>query len=84
MSLRGAFRDEIVGARELLARRLRQPAWAQKKSPDVPTEIQVDNDASPRFTVIDVFTKDRPALLHTIARTLREEGLSIAVSKVNT
>lgn len=73
-----------VEARALLAQRLRQPTWAVKKSPDVKTEIQVDNDTSARFTVIDVFTKDRPALLHTIARTLREEGLSIGISKVNT
>ncbi len=73
-----------ASAAELLARRLRAPSWARRKSPEVPTEIQVDNDVSPRFTVIDVFTRDRPALLHTIARTLHEEGLSIALSKVNT
>jgi len=81
--LASLLRGEAEAA-ELLARRLRKPSWAVKHSPEVPTEIQVDNDASVRFTVIDVFTKDRPALLHTIARTLHEEGLSIAISKVNT
>lgn len=73
-----------VTAAELLARRVRTPAWARRHSPGVPTEVRVDNDASPRSTVIDVFTRDRPALLHTIARTLHEQGLSIALSKVNT
>jgi len=73
-----------IDAKELLTERLRRPSWAVKHSPEVLTEIQVHNDASSRFTVIDVFTKDRPALLHTIARTLHEEGLSIALSKVNT
>ncbi len=73
-----------VDARDLLAERLRRPSWAHKHSPEVLTEIQVTNEASRRFTVIDVFTKDRPALLHTIARTLHEEGLTIALSKVNT
>ena len=73
-----------VDAGELLARRLRTPSWAKRKSPDVPTDVQVDNEASSRFTVIDVFTRDRAALLHTIARTLHEQGLSIGLSKVNT
>lgn len=59
------------------------PSWARRR-PDVPTEIVVDNEASSRFTVIDVFTKDRPRLLHDIARTLHAHGLSIALSKLNT
>lgn len=73
-----------VKAPELIARRLQKPAWARRRSPEVPTEIQVDRTSSSRFTVIDVFTRDRPALLYTIARTLHEEGLSIALSKINT
>lgn len=71
-------------AEELLERKSRAPSWAQRHSPEVPTEVQVDNEASPRFTVIDVFTRDRAALLHTIARTLHEQGLTIGLSKVNT
>ncbi|MGE3636618.1 MAG: hypothetical protein AB7P00_42335 [Sandaracinaceae bacterium] len=48
------------------------------------TEIKVDNAVSTRFTVVDVFTRDRPALLHHIAKVLHQQGLSIAISKVNT
>ena len=48
------------------------------------TEVTVDDRASPRHTVIEVFAKDRPGLLYTIARTLHELGLSIALSKINT
>ncbi len=81
--LESLWRGETTAA-ELLARKLRSPSWAKRHSPDVPTEVQVDNDASPRFTVIDVFTRDRAALLHAIARTLYEQGLSIGISKVNT
>lgn len=73
-----------TSAEELLSKRLSQPSWARRHSPDVPTEILVDNEASPDFTVVDVFTRDRPALLHTIARFLYRQGLSIGVSKVNT
>jgi [protein-PII] uridylyltransferase len=71
-------------AEELLALYPGTPAWAQRHSPDVPTEVVVDNEASSRFTLIDVFTKDRPRLLHDIARTLHAHGLSIALSKLNT
>ncbi len=81
--LESLLRGQVTAA-ELLARRVRTPAWARRHLPNVPTEIRVDNDASPRSTVIDVFTRDRPALLHTIARTLHEQGLTIALSKVNT
>ena len=73
-----------VTADELLARRPTTPSWAVRKGPEVPTSVTVDNEASSRFTVVDVFTRDRPGLLHAIARTLHEQGLSIALSKVNT
>lgn len=73
-----------LSAKDLLARRVGPPAWARRRSPAVKTEVLVDDDVSPRFTVIDVFTRDRVGLLHAIARTLHEQGLSIALSKVTT
>ena len=69
---------------DVLARRPSTPSWAERKRPDVRTEILIDNGVSPRFTVIDVFTRDRFGLLHAIARTLHEAGLSIGLSKVST
>lgn len=75
--------DGSLSAHDMLARR-KTPDWAQKHSPSVPTKIIVDNTASPRFTIVDVFTRDRPALLHHIARAMHEQGLTIAISKVNT
>jgi [protein-PII] uridylyltransferase len=69
---------------DVLARRPSAPAWAERKRPDVRTEILIDNAVSPRFTVVDVFTRDRFGLLHAIARALHEAGLSIALSKVST
>ena len=44
----------------------------------------VDDRASPRHTVIEVFAKDRPGLLYNLARAVHELGLSIALSKINT
>lgn len=69
---------------DVIARRPSTPSWAERKRPAVRTEILVDNEVSPRFTVIDVFTLDRVGLLHAIARALHEAGLSIALSKVST
>jgi [protein-PII] uridylyltransferase len=62
----------------------RASPWRERPSPAVPTEVLVDDRASPRHTVIEVFAKDRPGLLYTLARALHELGLSIALSKINT
>ena len=56
----------------------------EKPSPAVTTGVEIDDRASRRFTVIDVYAKDRPGLLYTIARALHEVGLSIARSKIAT
>ncbi len=73
-----------VSAEALLAARPRPPAWARRKGPELPTEVRVDNGVDQRFTVVDVFTRDRVGLLHAIARALHEQGLTIVLSKVNT
>jgi [protein-PII] uridylyltransferase len=72
-----------VRATELLARRAKPPSWA-RPGPRIRTEINVDNASSPHYTVVDVYTRDRADLLHVIARTLHEKGLTIGLAKVNT
>ncbi len=68
----------------LAAKRPKQPSWAKRKGPDVRTKVVIDNQVSSRFSVVDVYAKDHVGLLHTIAETLRQEGLTIALAKVNT
>jgi [protein-PII] uridylyltransferase len=58
--------------------------WRERPSPAVLTEVVVDDRASPRHTVVEVYAKDRPGLLYTLAHALHELGLSIALSKINT
>ncbi len=58
--------------------------WRERKTPAVATEIVVDDRASPRHTVIEIFARDRPGLLHAVAQALHELGLTIALSKINT
>ncbi|MFW6050358.1 MAG: [protein-PII] uridylyltransferase [Myxococcota bacterium] len=74
---------EITTA-DLMARVPKTPAWAVRHVPEVKTEVTVDNDVSSRFTVVDVYTRDRVGVLHVIARTLREQGVTIGLSKINT
>lgn len=58
--------------------------WRQRPSPAVLSEVVVDDRASPRHTVVEVFAKDRPGLLYSLARALHGLGLSISLSKINT
>jgi [protein-PII] uridylyltransferase len=74
-----------VDAAELLRSRTGTVSpWRERPSPAVPTEVIIDDRASPRHTVIEVFAKDRPGLLYALARAMHELGLSIALSKINT
>jgi [protein-PII] uridylyltransferase len=73
-----------ISAQDLIARQSTPPPWSVRPGPEVPTHISVDNNASLRYTVVDVFTRDRAGLLHEIARTFHQLDLTIALSKVNT
>jgi [protein-PII] uridylyltransferase len=50
----------------------------------VNTEVIIDNEAAPTATIIDVYTRDRPGLLCEIAQTIREAGVLISFSRINT
>lgn len=47
-------------------------------------QVEVDNETSPRYTIIEVFAPDRLGLLYTITRTLFELGLSVHSAKIST
>jgi [protein-PII] uridylyltransferase len=49
-----------------------------------PAQVIPENDTSDRYTIISIFTYDRMGLLYTIARTLFEQGLSVARAKIST
>lgn len=73
-----------IDAGGLLRDRRGPASLREKPAPAVPTGVEIDDRASRRFTVIDVYAKDRPGLLYTIAKGLHELGLSIARSKIAT
>jgi [protein-PII] uridylyltransferase len=47
-------------------------------------EVIVDERASSTHTVIEVSADDRPGLLFSVAQTLHELGVSVAVAKIHT
>jgi [protein-PII] uridylyltransferase len=74
--------EESVDA--LLARKRRQSSVPAKPLPRVATKVYIDNDAARDHSVIDVFTADRVGLLHTLARTAFELGLSVDLARITT
>jgi len=85
-----AIRDDLeavlagrVTVESLLAKRPRASSIIDRAKPEVPpTEVRVDNAISADFTVLDIFTEDKPGVLFTITRTLAEHGLDIHRSRV--
>jgi [protein-PII] uridylyltransferase len=67
-----------------LAHKRGRTALSGRATPAVRTQVSIDDRASPRHTVIEVLTRDRPGLLHAVSDALYRLGLSIAVAKINT
>jgi [protein-PII] uridylyltransferase len=76
---------EETSAGDLLRERIGKTSpWRERPSPAVLSEVVVDDRASPNHTVVEVFAKDRPGLLYSLARAMHGLGLGIALSKINT
>lgn len=49
-----------------------------------PTRVEIDNELSDRYTILDVFAHDRQGLLYVITKSVFELGLSVHFAKVST
>lgn len=47
-------------------------------------KVEIDNESSDRFTIIDIFADDRQGLLYVIANAVSEMGLSVHSAKIST
>jgi [protein-PII] uridylyltransferase len=56
----------------------------QKRAPKVSTVVQIDNEASEQFNIVEVFTDDRIGVLFDITHELHQLGVSIHVAKIST
>jgi len=56
----------------------------EKPRPRQADRVEVVNDVSDQYTVVDVYTTDKVGLLYDITRTLSSLGLYIGVAKIST
>jgi [protein-PII] uridylyltransferase len=68
----------------LVEKRHRPTLLTEKPKPRFPTRVEIDNEVSADYTVIDVYTHDKVGLLYQITSTLTKLGLYIGVSKIST
>ena len=61
-----------------------RPSLSQRPAVKVSTHVRWDNAASDDFTVIEVYTQDRPGVLFTITYLLSKLGFSIHLAKIST
>lgn len=69
---------------DLLARGRRLGADRHVPAFRQPTEVQLDQETSDRFMIIDVFADDRQGLLYVITRAIFELGLSVHAARIST
>jgi len=70
--------------KNLLTRQKAPSFMVTREKPKRPSRIDISNEVSDQYTVIDIYAHDRIGLLYDITRTLTELGLYIAVSKIST
>ena len=58
--------------------------FVKKRAPKVSTVVNIDNDASDDFTIVEIFAEDRIGVLFAITYSLHRLGLSIHVAKIST
>jgi len=73
-----------VKVSDLVARRQRPTLLTARPVPRSATRIEIDNEVSADYTVIDIYTHDKVGLLYLITSTLTHMGLYIGVSKIST
>jgi [protein-PII] uridylyltransferase len=73
-----------VQVQTLVERRHRPSVLTEKVKPRFPTVIEIDNEVSDDYTVIDIYTHDKIGLLYCITSTLTRLGLYIGIAKIST
>jgi [protein-PII] uridylyltransferase len=81
-TLEGVLEGKIDVAR--LVEGVKSPLLLRKRAPKVSTVINIDNQISDDFTVVEIFTEDRIGVLFAITHNLHRLGLSIHVAKIST
>ncbi len=83
-TLRSALDDDSFDFRPLIEKATRQSRRRLAPAIEFPTRISVDNETHPAYTLIEIQASDRLGLLYDILTCLDREGVSIALSRINT
>lgn len=73
-----------IDVERMVAEAGRPSILGEKVVPRLPTKVEIDNQVSEDFTVIDVFTSDRSGILFAITNALYHLDLSIHLAKITT
>jgi [protein-PII] uridylyltransferase len=80
--------DDVINGRveidKLISQRLKPSILKVKKRRELPTRIVIDNHSSDLYTLIEVYTQDRPGVLYRIASTISSLALNIYRAKIST
>ena len=76
-----SLKGEVIAGEALQSR---DKIKKREKAFRVPTSITFDNDGSEIYTIIEVDTRDRPALLYDLTRTLAANNVYIASAVIAT
>jgi [protein-PII] uridylyltransferase len=79
--LKGAVADSIDVAALLRGRR---ESVLHKRRRVVGTTVNVDNEHSQKYTVLEIVTDDAPGLLHRISRVVSEHGCDVDLVLIST
>jgi [protein-PII] uridylyltransferase len=66
------------------AKRPARSVFPVSSKPRFPLKVEIDNAASDRATIIEVYAHDRPGLLYDITRQISSLGLYITLTKITT
>ncbi len=66
------------------AKRPSRAIFGASSKPRFPLKVEIDNAASDRATIIEVYAHDRPGLLYDITRQISSLGLNIILTKITT
>jgi [protein-PII] uridylyltransferase len=69
---------------EILENRRKPSILLTKNRPRQDDKVKIDEEASDFYTLIEVYTLDRPGVLHTITNSLFELGINIQLAKIST
>lgn len=69
---------------ELVLKKSRPSFMTERPKPRYPSRVEIDNEVSDEYSVVDIFTDDKVGLLYQITKAIKELGLFIGVSKIST